>query len=273
MKRLLILCTAVLLACGTSYGWDRRAHATVAKIAENHLTPKAKAYLDKYLNGKSIVYYASYADDFKPELLVDLGYQPSNAKRKVTFPHTFEANEDCSVYRGMRKGDKFVKNCIAFADQYAAELKANHRTMNDSLRMLSIAMLVHWVGDMHSPSHIRYPDDQTIGNYEVIYGGKPLKKYHSLWDGIVFGALFPWGFSDCALLLDTHSPQEIAEMTKGDIYDWGKDSATVSRPVHEYKEGAIIDAHDYKNRFASLAEMQICKAGYRLAKILNDIFE
>ena len=273
MKRLLILCTAVLLACGTSYGWDRRAHATVAKIAENHLTPNAKAYLDKYLNGKSIVYYASYADDFKPELLVDLGYQPSNAKRKVTFPHTFEANEDCSVYRGMRKGDKFVKNCIAFADQYAAELKANHHNMSDSLRVLSIAMLVHWVGDMHSPSHIRYPDDQTIGNYEVIYGGKPLKKYHSLWDGIVFGALFPWGFSDCALLLDTHSPQEIAEMTKGDIYDWGKDSATVSRPVHEYKEGAVIDAHDYKNRFASLAEMQICKAGYRLAKILNDIFE
>jgi hypothetical protein len=273
MKRLLILCTAVLLACGTSYGWDRRAHATVAKIAENHLTPNAKAYLDKYLNGKSIVYYASYADDFKPELLVDLGYQPSNAKRKVTFPHTFEANEDCSVYRGMRKGDKFVKNCIAFADHYAAELKANHSTMNDSLRVLSIAMLVHWLGDMHSPSHIRYPDDQTIGNYEVTYGGKPLKKYHSLWDGIVFGALFPWGFSDCALLLDTYSPQEIAEMTKGDIYDWGKDSATVSRPVHEYKEGAVIDAHDYRNRFASLAEMQICKAGYRLAKILNDIFE
>ena len=273
MKRLLILCTAVLLACGTSYGWDRRAHATVAKIAENHLTPNTKAYLDKYLNGKSIVYYASYADDFKPELLVDLGYQPSNAKRKVTFPHTFEANEDCSVYRGMRKGDKFVKNCVFMADQYAANLKANHRNMSDSLRVLSIAMLVHWVGDMHSPSHIRYPDDQTIGNYEVIYGGKPLKKYHSLWDGIVFGALFPWGFSDCALLLDTHSPQEIAEMTKGDIYDWGKDSATVSRPVHEYKEGAVIDAHDYKNRFASLAEMQICKAGYRLAKILNDIFE
>jgi hypothetical protein len=103
----------------------------VAAIAENHLTPKAKAHLDKYLGGKSIVYYASYADDFKPALLMDLGFEPSNSKRKVTFPHTFEANEDCSVYRGMRKGDKFVKNCIAFADHYAAELKANHSTMND----------------------------------------------------------------------------------------------------------------------------------------------
>ena len=67
--------------------------------------------------------------------------------------------------------------------------------------------------------------------------------------------------------------EQIAEMTKGDLYDWGKDSATASRPVHEYKEGAEIDAHDYRNRFAQLAELQICKAGYRLAKIFNDIFE
>lgn len=273
MRKCILTCIIAVLVCGASYGWDRRAHATVAKIAENHLTPMTKAHLDKYLNGKSIVYYASYADDFKPELLVDLGYEPSNAKRKVTFPHTFEANEDCSVYKGMRKGNKFVKNCVAFADQYAADLKANHSTMNDSLRVLSIAMLVHWLGDMHSPSHIRYPDDQTIGNYPVVYGGKKLGKYHSLWDGIVFGSLFPWGFNDCALLLDTYSPQEIAEMTKGDIYDWGKDSAIASRPVHEYKEGAVIDAHDYRNRFAPLAESQICKAGYRLAKLFNEIFE
>ncbi|MBO4935490.1 MAG: S1/P1 nuclease [Alistipes sp.] len=273
MKKLLLLCIVAVMACGTSYGWDRRAHATIAKIAENHLTSTTKMLLDEYLHGKSIVYYASYADDYKPELLVDLGYEPSNAKRKVSFPHTFEANEDGSVFRGMRKGDKFVKNCVAFADEYAANLRANHRTMNDSLRVLSIAMLVHWLGDMHSPSHIRYPDDQTICNYPVVYGGKQLRKYHSVWDGVLFGSLYPWGFSDCALLLDTHSPQEIAEMTKGDIYDWGKDSAIASRPVHEYKEGAVINAHDYKVRFASLAEQQVCKAGYRLAKLLNSIFK
>lgn len=273
MRKSVIVCLIALLICATSYGWDRRAHATVAKIAENHLTPMAKAHLDKYLHGKSIVYYASWADDFKPKLLVDLGYKPSNAERKVTFPHTFEANADFTVYKGMRKGDKFVKNCVAFADQYAAELKAHHSTMSDSLRVLSIAMLVHWLGDMHSPSHIRYPDDQTIGNYPVVYGKKQLSKYHSLWDGILFGALFPWGFSDCALLLDTYSQQEIDEMTKGNLYDWGKDSAIASRPVHEYKEGAVIDARNYQNRFASLAESQICKAGYRLAKLFNEIFE
>ena len=52
MKRVILSIIAIIVLCGTSFGWDRRAHATVAKIAENHLSPTAKAYLDKYLNGK-----------------------------------------------------------------------------------------------------------------------------------------------------------------------------------------------------------------------------
>lgn len=272
MKKIIILSLLATMICGTSYGWGRRAHATVAKIAENHLTPKSKRLLDKYLDGKSIVYYASYADEYKPELLVELDFDPSNAKRKVTFPHTFEANEDCSVFRGIRKGDKYVKNCIAFSEQYAAELKANHRTMNDSLRMLSIAMLVHWLGDMHCPEHIRYPDDQTIGNYMITYGNRKMR-YHSLWDSTLIGQLHPWGYGDCAELIDIYSKREIKQMTAGDLYDWGKDAATVSRPVHAHKAGEVIDTREYVNKYGKLAEMQICKAGYRLAKLLNDIFK
>ena len=272
MKRVIVSIIAIVVLCGTSFAWDRRAHATVAKIAENHLTPTAKAYLDKYLNNKSIVYYASYADDHKDEILVDLGYKPENANKQVTFPHTFEANDDCTVFRGMRKGNKFVKNCVYMADQYAANLKANHATMSDSLRVLHVAMLVHWLGDMHCPEHIRYPEDQTIGYYMVKWGERDVR-YHTLWDGILFGEIHPWGFSDCALMLDTCSKEEITEICKGDIYDWGKDTATASRPVHDYKEGDVINRLEYRNKFGLLAEWQVRKAGYRLAKILNDIFE
>ena len=272
MKRVILSIIAIVVLCSTSYGWDRRAHATVAKIAENHLTPTAKAYLDKYLNGKSIVYYASYADDNKSKLLLDLGYKPENADQKVTFPHTFEANDDCTVYRGMRKGNKFVKNCVYMAEQYAANLKANHATMSDSLRVLSVAMLVHWLGDMHCPQHIRYPEDQTIGYYMVKWGDRNVR-YHTLWDGVLFGEMHPWGFSDCALMLDTCSKEEIAEICKGDIYDWGKEAAIASRPVHEYKEGAQINRGEYRNKFGELAEWQVRKGGYRLAKVFNDIFE
>ena len=272
MKRLLLLCIVAVLMCGTSYGWDRRAHATVAKIAENHLTPKAKKMLNKYLGGKSIVYYASWADEYKPDMLIELDFQPSNAARKVTYPHTFEANADCSVFMGTRKGDKFVKNCVLLADGFAKDLKENHKTMDDSLRFHKIAMLIHWLGDMHCPEHIRYPDDQTTGGYEVLYGKKKTI-YHKLWDGGFFASFYPWGFSDAAYLIDTCTPEEIAEITKGDIFDWGKDSAIASRATRKYREGAVINPREYQIEFHALLDSQIRNGGYRMAKLFNDIFK
>lgn len=272
MRKILLFCIATTLLCGTSYGWDRRAHATVAKIAENHLTPKAKRLLDKYLDGKSIVYYASWADEYKPDMLIELDFQPSNAARKVTYPHTFEANADCSVFKGMRKGDKFVKNCVLFADEFAKDLKENHKTMDDSLRFHKIAMLIHWLGDMHCPEHIRYPDDQTTGGYEVLYGKKKTI-YHKLWDGGFFASFYPWGFSDAAYLIDTCTPEEIAEITKGDLFDWGKDSAIASRATRKYREGAVINPREYQIEFHALLDSQIRKGGYRMAKLFNDIFK
>ena len=271
MKRIFTLILVAAMAIGTASAWGRLGHATVAKIAENHLTKGAKKQITEYMHGQSIVKWASYADDCKPELLVDLGFEPSNAARHITYPHTFEANADGTAYRDIRNGDKYVKNCIYYIEKIAADLKANAKTMPDSARVASIALLVHFVGDMHCPEHIRYPEDQTIGYYTV-YFGKEKIRYHSLWDTEIIATRNPWGFAETAELLDTYSKEQIAQVTAGTPYDWGYDSATVSREVHSVAEGTKLDKREYLNKYTPLAESQIRKAGYRLAKILNSIF-
>ena len=271
MKRLFTLILVAVVAVGSASAWGRLGHATVAKIAEDHLTKKAKKQITEYMHGESIVKWASYADDCKPELLVDLGFEPSDAKRFITYPHTFEANADCTPYRDIRKGDKYVKNCIYYIEKIADELKNNAENMSDSVRVASIALIVHFVGDMHCPEHIRYPEDQTIGYYPV-YFGKEKVRYHSLWDTQIIAVRNPWGFMDTAALLDTYNKKQIAEVVAGTPYDWGYDSAAASKKVHEVKEGAQLDKRLYLNEYMPLAEEQIRKAGYRLAKVLNDIF-
>ena len=164
-----------------------------------------------------------------------------------------------------------MKNCIYYIEKIAADLKANAKTMPDSARVASIALLVHFVGDMHCPEHIRYPEDQTIGYYTV-YFGKEKIRYHSLWDTEIIATRNPWGFAETAELLDTYSKEQIAQVTAGTPYDWGYDSATVSREVHSVAEGTKLDKREYLNKYTPLAESQIRKAGYRLAKILNSIF-
>ena len=271
MKRVLTLVLVAVLAVGSAAAWGRLGHATVAKIAENHLTKKAKKQITEYLHGESIVKWASYADDYKPELLVDLGFEPSDAKRFITYPHTFEANADCTPYRDIRKGDKYVKNCIYYIEKMANDLK-DAKNLTDSVRVASIALIVHFVGDMHCPEHIRYPEDQTIGYYKVNFGKESIR-YHSLCDTPIIAARNPWGFSDTAALLDTYTKEQIAATTAGTPYDWGYDSAKASRKVHEVKEGAQLDKRLYLNEYAPLAEDQIRKAGYRLAALFNEIFK
>ena len=271
MKRFLILCITISLLSTTAYGWGRREHAAVAKIAENHLTPKAKDMLHKYMHRRSLVYYSCYADDYQP-LYIDLGWEPSNYKRMAMFPHTYNLDKEGKPLRDIRYGDKYEKNCLYFIDTWAKELKKNHKKMNDSVRLTRLALIVHAVGDMHSPVHMRFRNDKTLGVYKVIYNGKK-RDFHGLWDSGLVGAVNPWSYNDMARILDRSSEAEIAEIVKGDVYDWGEEVARTALRLRKYKANDVIDPAQFKRECLDEGELLIRKAGYRLAKVLNDIFE
>ena len=272
MKRAVFTLLGIVLMCGTAFAWGTRGHEATVKIAEKHLTPKAKKLLDKYLDGNSIVLYASWADEYKRELKMELDFEPSNAPRIVRYPHTFEANGDCTVFESDRRGNEWVKNCVIIADKYAKELKANHKNMDKAERFHKIAMLIHWLGDMHCPAHIRYPDDQTSSGYEVMMGDRAIW-YHRLWDGILFNWLHPSSRGDAAEAIDTCTAKEIEKIVEGGLLDWGKNSATASRATRKYRDGAQIDRDEFLAEFSELHDLQIRKGGYRLAKLFNEIFQ
>lgn len=271
MKRFLILFAVASLLATSAYGWGRREHAVVAKIAEDHLTPKAKEMLHKYMHRRSLVYYASYADDYQP-LYIDLGWKPSNYRRMAMFPHTYSVDENYKPLRYIRKGDEYVKNCLYYIDTWAKELKKGHKKMNDSVRLTRLALIVHAVGDMHSPVHIRFQNDKSIGVYKVVYNGKK-RDFHGLWDSGLVSAVSPWSYTDLARALDISSEAEIAELTKGDVYDWGEDVARSAIPLRNYKPNEEINPAKFRRDNLEQGELLLRKAGYRLAKVLNSIFE
>ena len=65
MKRIVLSLIAGLIICGPALGWGREGHETIAKIAEGHLKPSVKKKVEKYLGGKSIVYFAKWMDDYR----------------------------------------------------------------------------------------------------------------------------------------------------------------------------------------------------------------
>lgn len=271
-KRLLLVLACALLCCSGAYGWGRYGHATIARIAESHLTKTTQKRIAEIMHGEHITGYASYADSHKASLLVDMGFDPVGEDPRVnTLPHTFEANMDFEPFRGINDNGRYVKNCIHFIEKYAEDLK-DYKALDDSTAFTELVLLVHFVGDMHCPGHIRYyPEDMTICKYNVFFRKEEIR-YHTLWDSTLLELQHPWSFGDLAFLLDSSSEKEIAETVQGGPYDWGRDVARCSWPAHAVKPGDKLTM-DWYYSMLPLLKSQIRKAGYRLAKELNMIFD
>ena len=279
MKRVLFIALATVLFCETSFAWSIREHATVAQIAENHLTPRAKELIKEYLGGKPMAYYASHADFYRKDMIVDIGFEPEEGERMVVFPHTYHVDENFNPYREVvKKGERKPHgNMLYHIDRLAKGLKANHAKMNDSVRLVHLYLIIHSIGDMHCPMHMRFIGrEPSLGTYKVYFGKGNKKKsisYHALWDHRMISAIHPWSYTDMAALFDIYNEEEINKFCKGDIFAWGKDVAKTSFPMREYQEGAEIDEIEYRKKYQQVGEELLTKAGYRLAKILNDILQ
>lgn len=279
MKRVLLLCIATISLCGTSFGWSIREHATVAQIAENHLTPKAKELIKQYLGGRPMAYYASHADFYRNDMIVDIGFDPAEGKRMVVFPHTYHVDKNFEPYREIiKKGESKVHgNMLYHIDRIAKNMAESHASMNDSVRLVHLYILIHGIGDMHCPMHMRFIDrEPSLGTYNILFGkGNKKRKtsYHGLWDARMISGIHPWSYTDMAQLFDIYTEKEIKKIQKGDIFVWGKEVAEASFPMREYQEGDEIEEIEYRKKYQQLGEELLTKGGYRLAKVLNDILK
>ena len=249
----------LLCYCGTAFGWGKSGHDAIAYIAECNLTPKARKNIEKYLDGRSIVYYASWMDQVR--------HTP--AYRHTNTWHTNKVDAGGN-YVPDPEGDAmtFLDDCI---EEAIARLK-DYRSLDDSTVLVSIKYLVHLVGDMHCPVHVKYP---WYKNFKFDLNGRP-SEFHSFWDSGVLDLNHRWGYVEYRHQLDRLTKKEIRAVTAGTPRDWLEESAPDCRVIYEWtKPGQKFtktEARDLLNTVHPFAEEQILKAGYRLAAVLNQLF-
>ena len=258
MKRsILLLAAALILGCNTAFGWGKMGHDAIAYIAECHLTPKAKKTIEKYTR-TSIVHYASWMDTHR--------FMQQYAHTSLW--HTAWVDEnDC--YDPTRKADG---NAIKGIED-TMELLRDYRSLDDSTVVVSIKYLVHLLGDMHCPTHIKYPD---VGGFDIYVDGHKLN-YHGVWDTYVLDRNVRWGYMEFQHILDRCTKREIEAITAGTVRDWFHDSAVYCRQIYvlaqpgqRFKNPDVWE--DFLNPALPIAERQILYAGYRLAHVLNELF-
>lgn len=254
-KNLLLLLAALLIGGGTAMGWGRTGHDAIAAIAECNLTPRAKKTLSKYLDNRSIVYYSSWMDEVR--------YTPPYRHTSAWHGALIDAQ---GAYLPSERGD-----AVACVEDAVQKLR-DYRHLDDSTVRVSIKFLVHLLGDMHCPSHTKGPEYK---DFEFFLEEKKYA-FHSFWDSPVLELNHRWGFSEYAAQLNRATRAQKRSIAGGTPRQWVEQSYADCRVMHEWlREGERYDRKQSKvllMQAQQIADRQVEHAGYRLARILNELF-
>lgn len=178
---------------------------------------------------------------------------------------------------------------IVQGNVYSAVLGYSQRVVDQSLprteRIEALKFLVHFLADLHQPLHVGFLEDRGANDVPVLYRGE-LINLHRYWDNEIFdgpGQRFD-SREYAAVLMARFGDQERQQWTVlNNPRDWVVEARRLifnglyPRPrsdagTAEHPSIAVIDA-SYAQVWRPVAEIQIARAGARLAWTLNQLFE
>ncbi|MCF6351049.1 MAG: S1/P1 nuclease [Flavobacteriaceae bacterium] len=256
---LLILIIAFLTTnyANTKPTWGKTGHRTIGKIAEKHLKKSVKRKIDKLLNGESLAFVSTYADEIKS----DKNFNKFYTWHYVNFPF----DTDYKDSKKNKKGDLItgIETCL--------KILKNNSTLHREDKVFYLKMLVHLIGDLHQPLHIGRSEDKGGNAIQVQWFNKG-SNLHRVWDTDM---IKKWNMSYIELANNTKflSKKEIKNYQKGSVLDWVYESQSLAKKVYESAETGHKLSYRYSYDHFKTVRMQLQKGGLRLAKLLNEIFD
>ena len=279
--------TATLLALATAHGahaWGTLGHETVAYIAQHYVSDTTASWAQGILNDTSSSYLASvatWADSYRYTAAGSFSapFHYIDAEDSPPSSCNIDFDRDCG------EGGCVVSAIANYTQQLQQPGNLSDELVNDALRFI-----VHFVGDITQPLH-----DEALevgGNdIDVTFNGTATNLHH-IWDTNMPEELRGgYSMADAAAWaanLTTEIDSGVYEDDKAtwiaslDVTDakstalsWATDAnAYVCSVVLPDGEAAINGTETYPKYYNSAIgtiELQIAKAGYRLAKWLDSI--
>ncbi len=256
MKYLLIvLCFLTTFQVFSKDDWGKTGHRAVAEIANQYLSEKAKANIKLLLHGQSLAAASTYADEIKSDEQFDefKSWHYANVPFDKTYLEA-DKNEDGDIVIGIQYCINVLKDSASDEDDKTFYLK----------------MLIHLMGDMHQPLHFGLKEDLGANRFYVNWFGDN-SNFHRVWDSEMIDS-YGMSYSEMAINKTVLSPDEIQSYAKGKLIDWVEDTRQLTKKVYDSAEHRENLGYRYMYDWHDTLNLQIHKAGIRLAKVLNGIF-
>ena len=299
---------AALFGVSPVFAWGCKGHQTAALIAEKHLTPEARQFLEPLLKENPIdPQLKRNCGPFPGSLLADSSTWPDDIRNTLNNGPWHYIDIPRGAPRAPLASYCGEAGCItqAIAEQLAIlkDSQADPRKRADAARYI-----IHFVGDLHMPLHATTNNDEGGNCVPIRYFRRNPREHnhsyspnlHSVWDtAILERAMEGADSNEFAEFLDqSFGPQAEVWMRAGvHVDDWAWESHDLAEsvvygnlvpndpieppvPVQSCADANNVGERMFNQHFsigaiyqetaAPVVEKRIAQAGVRLAMILNE---
>jgi len=264
--RAIALLTALAVASTPSaFAWGPQGHRVIARVAEERLTPAAKAAIKELLHpGDTLPDVAGWADKEGHDAV------PGSAPWHYINVPIGDAKFDPRLIRN-------DNNVVVKIKQYRKILADKSKPKQE--RQRALLFLVHFVSDIHQPLHVGDNGDRGGNDTQVQFFNEGTN-LHRLWDSDLIHRI---GGNDQAWVHRIEreiTPKTVQEWSKGSVDDWTNESLQAAklsyRPLDDAPKVSpkgVKLGEDYVKRAEPILGEQMARASVRLANELNAIFK
>lgn len=261
MKKYISIIIAILVSSSIAEAWSWKEHRLMAYIAEEHLTENTKNVLRRYLD-QSIIEYANWMDR----------YRDAPGYKETTHWHMVTVSEDL---KSLPEG---YLGHAAQALRNAVDILEDYQHHNDSTVFVNILYVIHLVPETHCPSHFYFLDlggieGSGIRNFGRVKINDRQMTYHAIWDTAI-STLYPGlDLDQYRKLFDTFTDMEQKSASEGSVEDWILENGRRIREIYEWAKPGDMLPGDFLEQHRELPESMVPRASYRLARLLNQLFD
>jgi hypothetical protein len=230
--------------------WSKEGHHIVCAITHQYLSDEARDSVRHYLGDLSLEEASVWMDEARR--------QPGHAY--LNSWHYVNIEKDQTYVEDKKPN---LINRLQLAIYNLKNKLGDYQTKHFNLKVL-----VHLIGDLHQPLHVGYGSDRGGNDSKVNFLGKETN-LHKLWDEDMIH------FQRVDFQMCMKHKAELPEFKNErynelQIKNWAMESRALLPSVYNTGNGLLSSVYLKTN--LPLLELQLLKAGRRLAVLLNDIY-
>ena len=279
MKLKALILTALLLAPAPAAAWWEYGHYTVGRIAQKSAKPSTVRAVQRLIAQSKLL----DTPQCPIRNIEDAAYWPDCVRQlkerfSYSFPWHYQNVDICKPFdlkTACQDG-----NCVSAQIERNTKLLAD-RSLPARERIMALAFLAHFVGDLHMPLHAGDKSDRGGNDFAASYGligGRA--NLHSIWDGYLAERAISTARADAVGILTELDPAAREQMKLGTVTDWSREGWQASRdyaygtvmtdPCGPKPEARPVIDEATTQRLIPIVRRQIARGGLRLARLLDE---